>query len=254
MLDLSVANHSIYLTHCHAFYKQSRSRQRSRSSNVTGPGKISPTIPTETTDKESGSIKSKYTFFFKPNKKHKTTNLSKNVFQPLSKTRLCVFQETTVLTRNSYRFAVILPGWSGHKLPSESTVPRKHTTEHETAQTSNTRGSITVMSHLPPATYALSVHSFCELRSQRKTTTLSSSSAAGLCWLHRLLITIKTTTLSSSLAAARLSFTVYLSPSVRKAHVLGSTSLLLSSLCIHFLVGVLFFELLSHSPTRLSSF
>ena len=231
MLDLSVANHSIYLTHCHAFYKQSRSRQRSRSSNVTGPGKISPTIPTETTDKESGSIKSKYTFFLKPNKKHKTTNLSKNVFQPLSKTRLCVFQETTVLTRNSYRFAVILPGWSGHKLPSESTVPRKHTTEHETAQTSNTRGSITVMSHLPPATYALSVHSFCELRSQRKTTTLSSS-----------------------LAAARLGFTVYLSPSVRKAHVLGSTSLLLSSLCIHFLVGVLFFELLSHSPTRLSSF
>ena len=104
--------------------------------------------------------------------------------------------------RNSYRFAVILPGWSGHKLPSESSVKRKQTTEHETAQTSNTGGSITVMSHLPPLTYALSVHSFCELRSQRKTTTLSSSLAAALCWLHDLRITIKTTTLSSSLAAA----------------------------------------------------
>ena len=281
--------------------------------------------------------------------------------------------------RNSYRFAVILPGWSGHKLPSESSVQRKQTTEHETAQTSNTGGSITVMSHLPPLTYALSVHSFCELRSQRKTTTLSSSLAAVLlasrstyhhqnyniifitgrstagfmiylspsklqhylhhwpqhCWLHDLLITIKTTTLSSSLAAALLAsrstyhhqnyniifiigrstagftiylspsklqhylhhwlqhivgftvylspsklhylhhrlqpivvfkvylspsklqhylhhwlqpivvFTVYLSPSLCKAHVLGSTSLLLSSLCIHFLVGVFVFCFLS---------
>ena len=156
--------------------------------------------------------------------------------------------------RNSYRFAVILPGWSGHKLPSESSVQRKQTTEHETAQTSNTGGSITVMSHLPPLTYALSVHSFCELRSQRKTTTLSSSLAAVLLasrstYHHQNYNIIFITGCSP----------LWSSPSTYHHHFVKHMFWVLLP-CYYqvfasiFWLVFLFFELLSHSPTRPSSF
>ena len=144
---------------------------------MMGPGKISLKTSSKTTHTKKKLFQSKHIFLQTKTETKQQTEWT-HVSQALLKNR-----SQCVPGRNCLNLKYFLLNDFARVVPSQSPNLSQLSTGNtqlniKQPKQATLEAASRVVSHLPPSTYALSVHSFCELGSQRKTVTLSPSIAA----------------------------------------------------------------------------